>query len=148
MIILGEVAKNENLRKLIYYSDNNPLELSDVHVDSLFFKHLFPYPFDPSTIIDDCTQLRVWAPECTFKHRVIEDIDILFDVIISRNLNIIYVDGSPKLRAVEIMSEIIEIFNEKSIETIGMLRFTGFTHMTVNEKFDCYRLFTEMMNIS
>jgi len=147
--MLKEVTKNQDLCKLIYYNEDSPLDEIDIaNPNTLLLTSLFPYPFNPKATIEDCVQLRIWIPEAKFKNRVIENIDILFDIVMFKDLFLIYIDGDPKLRAYEIMAEITNIFNDKSIETIGMLHFDGFMHITVNDKFDCFRLPAKMMNLS
>ncbi|MED1665776.1 hypothetical protein [Brevibacillus laterosporus] len=146
--IILELIKNQRLCKLIHYNNENPLEQPDIlKPSSLIMKNIFPYPFDLETTDSDCVQLRISYPELNIKHRVIENTDVLFEVVMSKNLWSISTDSETALRPFEILSEILDQLADKSIEKVGRLNFLNARFVKYNSKFNGYELTAVMETI-
>ena len=148
IIALKQVENNQNLCKLIYYSDDDPLDQPDLELpaNKLFLESLFPYRFDPEVIIDDCTQLRVWYPRGDFING--ENINIsriYFSIVLAKSLYMIHVNNIPKVRPYSIIDEVYKTFHEKSLGTLGRIHFKNFILYSVNKQFDIFEIEAEMM---
>lgn len=147
VLILKEVLNIQNICKLLYYNQTNPLSQPNLILpaNNLMFNLVFPYPFNPDVTIQDCSQLRIYYPSGQLKNNeIVGDINLIFDIIVAKNLWLIN-DGDSKIRPYEIISELISYFSKNSINTVGRLHFERFNHLTVNEKFDALRLIANMI---
>lgn len=153
-LILDEICKNQRLCKLIYYSDTFPLEKPDITKTQMFSlqskdNKLFPLPF-PSGVeeYEDC-QLRVWFGGGKIKNRVIMDNFVVFQFIMNNNLAIIGDENrDPTIRYNEVISEILKTFENKSIETVGILHFSGYTYRDTRSKnYTLYEVPAKMMTL-
>lgn len=151
VLILEYMMNNQNLCKLINYDEKNPIEKTNLLLPAsgLLFTKLFPYPFNPEVIREDCTQINVWCPQGEFDDSgSISIADVVIDIVVAKSLFLINIDGRPKLRPYETMKEVIKTFKGQSIGTLGKLKFQSFMHITANELFDVFRLRTNMMMLS
>lgn len=142
IIVLKEILKHQNICKLLYYNNSTPLSQEDLTLpaNNLILKKIFPYPFDSEVVTEDCSQVRIWYPSGKFKGGGNININNIFiDIVVSKSLFLINIDGKEKIRPYEIMKEILQIFNS-DISTLGKLHFIDFFHLFVNEKFDMLRL--------
>ena len=146
ILIIKEIMKNEKLCKLIDNNNNTPLSNINPTTNLLNVK-IFPYSFDPEAVIEKQTQLRVFYPSGRIKNRVIEDTDICFDIVIHKDLHLIGIDNRSCLRELEIMSELLNTFEDKSISTLGIIKFTNFVSLNINREFDCFRVLGKIMTI-
>lgn len=148
--IIKEVLNNQNLCKLIYYNEKEPIaqeNISDAK-SVLFLKTILPYPFS-DTLTEDTSQLRIYYPGGQFNgNHTVEDTTLHFDIIIAKNLWLIKVDDEEKLRPYEILSEILNTFRDNRIVGVGKVQFDNFKHYVVNEKYDCLRLFARVITYS
>lgn len=149
VLILQEIVKYQNICKLLYYNTSTPLSSADLTLpaNNLILTKIFPYPFNINVVTEDCSQIHVYVPSGDFEdNRVIENINICFDIIVAKNLWLINNNGESLIRPYEIMKELINIFN-KSVSTVGRIYFKRFIHISVNDNFDCVRLIGEMMTL-
>jgi len=151
LLILNQIIRCQNLCKLIYYNQNNPLSQSDLTLpcNNLILTKIFPSPFNINTTLEDCVELRVYYLSGTFDSiGVVENIDIIFDIVCSKTKNLWLInDGSNSLiRPYEITKELINLFDQ-SLSTVGRLKFMRFNHLYVNDKFDCIRLIANMLTL-
>lgn len=149
VLILQEIVKNQNICKLLHYNTSTPLSSADITLpaNNLILNKIFPYPFNQNVILEDCSQIRVYVPNGYLENnRIIENTDICFDIIVAKNLWLINNNGQSLIRSYEIAKELVNIFN-KNVSTIGRLNFKKFIHISVNDKFDCIRLISEMMTL-
>lgn len=142
--IVLELLDNQNLCKLLYYKQNNPLEQTTIiDTNILLFDCLYPYPSNVDVTTESECQLHIYYPNGNFvNNQVIELNDIFFDIILAKTKDIYLINnnGTSAIRAYEIMKEILVSFYNQSIDTIGTIKFKKFVHIYVNEKFDCIRL--------
>jgi hypothetical protein len=106
---------------------------------------IFPFPFDPTAALEDCTQLRIYYPDGIFDGFNIAQTSLYFDIVIAKSLWLIKGDdGKSAIRPYLIMKELVNHFTNRSIGTIGKIKFTHFQHLNVNSKFDAIRLGADM----
>jgi predicted methyltransferase len=148
--MIDKVLENQSLCKYIFHDVDDPLAEADIpDTNVILFNRIFPYPFDPGIASDDQTQLRIYYPEGQFNETAVEEIEVYFDIVVAKeSLWLINRAGKKQIRPVRIMAEIVNMFNKKSIETIGQLEFSGFSHRYVNEKFDAYQVVARMTNFT
>lgn len=150
VVFLEEIIKNQDLCKLIKYDTYNPLSEEDLILpqDVLINERLFPVPLNPDILDDDCTQINVFYPRGDFDGSGVININALFvDIVVARSLYLINIDGKSKVRAYEIMKEIVKTFEGKSISTLGKLHFLSWVHIQANKKFEVIRLITDVMQV-
>jgi hypothetical protein len=147
IVILFQLLNNQNLCKLISYDSKSPLDELDLSLPmtDLLFTKMFPDFFNPDIVVDDCTQIYIHYPRGEFSDAGVVNItDIYIDIIEARNLRYINIDDVPKVRSLEIMKEIVNTFQQKSIGTLGELHFKGFIELVGNKQFNVLRLITDM----
>lgn len=151
IILLEEILKNQNICKLLTYNSENPfIEPNITNTSDLMFNKIFPFPFGLTTNTEEGVQLRVYYYNTILKHgEVIEDTKIFFDIVYSKTQKTILInDGTPKIRPLEIASELVSFLGNRAIDTAGKIHFEGIQqNMHVNEKFDCLRVIGNMMTI-
>lgn len=148
VLMLETLLTNDNIGKYLYYDLKNPLSQPSVsNVQSLLFSKIFPYPFDPSVTTNACSQIRVYYTDGDINDVVVERISITFDVVVAKSLWLTN-DGSPTIRPYEIIKEIVNTFDNKSIDTVGKLEFDSFRHVMLNDTFDIVQLTAEMVSYS
>lgn len=149
VLILNEIIQDKEIAKYLYYNQSNPLTQPDIPLPAknLMFKNVFPYPFDNAATVADGSQVRVYYPNGYFENReIISDTAIVFDIIVAKSLWLVN-DGSALLRPYEIMKNIVTLFSDRSVGTVGRINFNRFVHLTVNDKFDAIRLEAKMLTI-
>lgn len=148
---MQEIVNNQTICKYLNYNQSNPLTQVNLALpaNSLIMTKVFPFPFDTKTEEVDISHLRIYYPKGDFgSNQIIENTDLLFDIVVAKSKELWLVnDGSSLVRPYEIMKNIINHFDGKSISTVGRLKFKKFIHVSVNEKFDCVRLIAEMFTL-
>lgn len=149
ILLLQEILSNQELCKLIEHNTSNPYTEQDIETNQLMLKKVFPFPFNEEVKTQEGTQLRVYYPDIQIKgNQVIEKPLIFFDIICSKSNDIWLInDGQPKIRPYEIASELITHLSDRSIGTLGKVKFNRIPHVYINEKFDCVRVIGEIMTI-
>lgn len=139
---MKELTTSQNLAKLLTYQDtpySNP-NLSADELQGLILSKLFPYPFTLNTVPDDVCHIYVWNPYGTFKNgEVIEHNDFYWDIVCAKSLWLCNV-GYASIRPYEVMKEIIKIYNDRSISTLGRVHFTDWEHLIIDNQFSGIRL--------
>ncbi len=146
VLILKELIKNQNLLKYVMNDVRSPLTGVDFTLP--YYQiiggesgRLFPYPFDNTVEQVDCTNIRVFYPEGEIHEgQITAETYVCFDIIVAKSLWLIGDSQSSEIRPYKIMNEIVKTFRDISVDTVGRLRFTDFTHMSVNDKFQAIRL--------
>jgi hypothetical protein len=145
------VSNNRELAEYLIDSADNPLtDGTDVvqtvlnnDYNKLIMKYVKPFPFDDITETLQ-SEIRVFFHHGEMETKsVISNNILIFDILVPKVYWLIN-DGQPKIRAYEIMRNIINKFDDKSVGTIGQLNFTTFAHLMVNDKISGVRLFAEM----
>jgi hypothetical protein len=151
VLILKALINNQNLLKYVVYDETNPLDGVDLELPYVQIigeeGRMLPYPFDNTVEQVDCTNIRVYYPEGEIdESQVIAETYVCFDIIVAKSLWLISDGQSSDIRPYKIMNEIMKTFKDKSVDTVGRLKFTDFTHMSVNDKFHAIRL-NAVMNL-
>lgn len=145
VIIIEELIGIQKLSKYLIHNENNPQHQSDLFlpVKDLVGSKIFAFPFDPIATTTASSNIMVYYPNCEFQsNSVVALAPIYLDIVVAKSLWLIN-DGKPQIRPYMIMKEIMEHFNDISIDTLGKLHFHGFLHVNVNPQFDCIRLIAE-----
>jgi len=134
--IINRCLENNDLTKLIYYNQSNPL--SQPILDSpksLFMTKIFPFRYSGITT-DEQTQLRIYYPRTKIKDNIIESTSVYIDVICHNNLYLIKDQSDNTLiRPYKILTEFIRQFDNQQIDSIGTLKFEGVSHIPINESY-------------
>jgi hypothetical protein len=148
IIIINKALENQNIIKMVDSNSLNPFLEADVNFPkTLFMFKVFPYPFE-NAITDERTELRIYLSETGLNSGVIEDTDIFFDIITHKNLYLIKDSNNNTLiRTMRIAQEIINIFDDKSIETVGRLKFNRIINLPVDDNFQATRMIASMITI-
>lgn len=150
--IINTLIADEEFCKLIKYDIDTPLSqsaLTPTASKNLFLKRIFPYPHDNQNINEELTEIRVYFPECEFDNaEVNEDTKIVFDIVVHKNLFMIRDENSDMvLRPHMIAQNIVEMFKNKSIGTIGELHFKKMVTLKFDDNYQGSRLIAEMYTI-
>lgn len=146
VLILTEILNNQKICKYLMYNDSNPLSNPDItNPYGMMLKYVFPTPFDPELQNDDTSSIRVFYlhGDLEKEYPVGENMKLLFDIVVAK-VHWLINDGQPKIRPLEIMSELVNSMDNKVIGTVGKLHFLNFGYMAINNQFDGYRLVAEM----
>lgn len=147
-VILDKIISNDNLCKLLKYTDKDPLTqpVMDKPIE-LIYNNIYPYLYIPN--VDNEAKSFI-----TFNFRKIEKedeksiyiriSDIVFNVICHQSLQMIS-EGS---RVYAIMDELDKVFNNQYIKGIGKLRFDGSDMTMANDLFTGYYLRYKNSNFS
>jgi hypothetical protein len=149
--ILETASKSDNLCKYLYYNEKQPtVEPSLVDPSVLLFNQMYPMPFDPDIVTEDCSQLRVFYLDGNLQDNMtVTQLSVIFDIIVAKSLWLINeADGSSSIRPYSIMNEVLKQFRNKSIGTVGRLLFKSFRHLVVNKQFDGVRIVANMTGFS
>lgn len=151
--VIGELIKNQNICKYLYYNEDNPLEQSDLSLpmhDLVVVgnknRKIFPYPFNPNVSTDNCSQIRLFYDKGEFKGRTLEFNGLFIDIIVAKDLWLIRDVDSICIRPYEILSEIVSMFHDKDFGIGTKINFQDFGHVFVNDHFDCIRVITELLH--
>lgn len=144
--ILNEVLKNKDLIKMIYYNDKTPLKNEEViNSGSLINDLIFPTPFSGEVPKKELTNLRVFFPAGRVNKRVMLGSKVSFQIVIHKNLwNIRDREENQGLRPYEIMAEIVDQFEDKTICHMGVLHFSNFYYHHINSSWGVYTLEASM----
>lgn len=153
-IIMKELAKNQKIVKLLKYYDEDPLRHPDVALPakelySPFSKsdvrRIYPYPFSITLENENALNIRVYYPYGDIvANGARNDIELRFDIICAKNL---WLCRDEVVRPYDIMDAIINHFDDRSIDTLGTIRFKRFAHLSINNDSDGVRLIAEVMTV-
>lgn len=155
VLLLEEAFKNQNLMKLIYYGQRNPLDQADVTFSQMFDidnkgNKLSPIPYSNTVPMEQGCELRIWFPIGLLKNRAYANTDIVFQFIYHNEVALINIDGKSKMRHYEVLSEIINTFDSRTIGTLGALSFEGqqFRYFqTGSNDYGMYQITAKMMTL-
>jgi hypothetical protein len=148
-LMLEQILNSREITKYLTYNQKNPLSQVNTALpaNGLMFKNVFPYPFDSTATLEDCSQVRVYYSNGYLDTREItHNTQIVFDIIVAKSLWLVN-DGVSLVRPYEIMKHIVALFSDKSVGTLGKINFHRFVHLTVNDKFNAIRLEASMLTI-
>lgn len=109
---------------------------------------IFPYPFNADATVEDGSFIRVYFNDGEFnENEVIAESSIHIDIVVARSLWLMN-DGTESLiRPYEIMGRIISLIGKRSVGSPINIKFNGYQHLYVNDKFDAVRLYADYMSI-
>lgn len=146
--IMTRLISNQNLIKLLYYTDPNPLngkDLSKDEIDKLIFNKLIKIvprvgPLDNETNI---VTIRVMGGDRNIDNTDFRTINIAIDIFVPLTQWIIVGED---LRIFAIIGEIEKSLNGKNVTGIGKLEETGFELTLVTDEMSGYTIDFEVQN--
>lgn len=149
MVIVEEILKNEDLVKLLYYKDGDPLSGEAIgYTGSLVNSKIHITPFAGKVPKTEDINLRVFFPKGRVKKRVVLGARVSFQIVTHNNLwKMRDKDGKQCLRPYEVMAELVETFEDKSIGTLGVINFVDFRYHHIEGQWGVYTLEAEVMAI-
>lgn len=146
-VVMSELNKNQNFKKLIKYTSNEPLSEANVS-ETIIEKQLKPYPFSQDSVqqISEVV-VRAYISDAEIDNSgTITDYTIMFDVLVPVSMWIIKIKDEEDnvkrnyTRAFSIAEEISATFENKSKGTLGKLRIDSMIILQVNDNVAGYRI--------
>ena len=149
MILIDECLKNQDLVKLINYNEKNPLNQPTVaSSSSLVMKKIYPSPATLEVPVDQQVNLRIFFSNGILQNDEVLNSRLVFQVVLHNNLwNMVRKDGQKAVRAYDIMSKIVDIFEDRTIKTVGVIHFEGYSWQHINKDYSLYNLEATMTTI-
>lgn len=146
MKILETLLSSQDLCKLLYYTNDNPLEQPDIQdTTSLLFNKIYPYPFTPNVQDEATSIINVVLTNFRLnQNRSFKDGEICFNILC--HINLWKISGG--LRPYSILKEIDELFNGERIVGIGKLEYKNNGLLWANEKYCGYSLVYRINSIN
>jgi len=109
---------------------------------------IFPYPFNVEATTTDGAFIRVYYNDGEFNdNEVIAESQLHIDIVVARSMWLIN-DGKKSLvRPYEIMGRVIDQVGKRSVGSPIKIKFNGYQHLYVNDKFDAIRLYANYMSV-
>lgn len=153
--VVSTLSKNEMLGRLLTHDVSNPYDpslIKPLPSDLINLKStkakIFPYPFDPEATEYDGSFIRVYYSSGEFnENETIADSTLTIDVVCSKTLWLINNGRESVVRPYDIAGRVIDLVGKRSIGSTVQLKFTGYSHLYVNSKFDCIRLYADYMSV-
>lgn len=153
--VVSALAKNEMLGRILTHDVSNPYDLSlekpiakDLMNPNSSKAKIFPYPFDPEATELDGSFIRVYYNSGDFnENEVIAESKMNIDIIVSKTLWLINDGKKSIVRPYDIAGRVIDLVGKRSIGNLPKLKFDGYSHLYVNTRYDCIRLYAEYMSI-
>lgn len=157
--IMDRIASDEDIFKLLYFEDEKSLSynLNNLPKAKKAFdeKHIIkngsdsqrvkPYPFNSIAQEKHQCFIRIYFNQGSIdKGGFIAKNQINIDIIVSQGLWLTS-DPSKKLKLIRpyaIMSRLIDILESERMDRLP--KPTGYSHLTVNEKFECIRIYANL----
>lgn len=159
--IMDRLAEDEEIFKLLYFEDDVSLkyDLSEIpKAKNVFDKKLIikhgnenqrvkPYPFNPLAQQNHEAFIRIYFNQGAIdKGGYTARNQVNIDIIVSHGL---WLTSDPiqqlkLVRPYAIMSRVIDVLESENIDKLPVP--TGFTHLTVNEQFECIRLYANLIS--
>ena len=120
--ILNLIKSDQDLCKLLYYSEENPLEQPDItDTQELMFRNLFPLPKNPESIKEQRALLNVYFLDSqNYKiNKGFRYIYLAFDIMCHLEVWMIFDGVDSAIRPYYISNKIDEIFNNTVIEQVS-----------------------------
>lgn len=142
MLLIDEILENQDLLKLINYNSTRPLGEPDiVRTGALVMNKIIPAPVTQEVPLVEQTNLRVFFPYGHLKNRVVLDSTLVFQVVLHKNLwNIYRPNGEKAIRPYEIMNEIVNTFEDKTIKSLGVIHFKNYRYGDIDKDYGVYNL--------
>lgn len=145
MLLIDEILESERLVKLV---GQVTLEEGEINRGRLVNEKIFPVPFTGTVPQEQQTNLRVFFPSGVLNNRVVLDSQVVFQVVLHKDLwKVKDLDGNSVIRPYAIMDEIVKLFQDRSIGTLGVLHFKGYSYHALDKDYGMYNLEAEIMTI-
>jgi len=153
--IMFELTKNDGLAMLLINNESKPFDkpVSDSDKMNMIKPNsektkIFPYPFDTEATVTDGSFIRVYYNDGDFnENEVIAESQIHIDIICAKTLWLINDGTRSTIRPYEIMGRIIDKIGKRSLNSTIKLKFEGYQHLYINQKFDAIRLYASYMSV-
>jgi hypothetical protein len=138
MAVLIKLIESQDLCKLLYYTQTNPLDQPDISdTSTLLFDKIFPIPKIPDNQQTEGNLLTVIFDDIRLDNNIgFKDSIVSFNIIC--HINQWRIDGS--IRPYAIMNKIDEILNNQRVVGLGKMIFSRSRFGTINDMFMGYRL--------
>lgn len=153
IVLLEEIISDQTLAKLITNISSKPLESKDIeNTGTLINDVVFPVPYNTSVPQKQKTELRVFFPSGVLQNKEVLNTDIHFQILMHRDLWLIQTKNEKgtydkKVRPYEIMHRLVDIYENRSIATLGKVRFVGYTYKHVDKDYGMFTLVGQMMTL-
>lgn len=140
--IITRLQTNQNLLKLLYYTDKDPLnnpDLTDEQIKSLVFEKLIKVTprVGPKETATSLISLRVVTGQVNGQNDQIQDIDLAIEVFVPLTQWII---KDSNLRPFAIMGEILKSLNNKNVNGLGKIQGGDFALNFLTDEISCYEM--------
>jgi hypothetical protein len=146
--IMNRIYDNQNICKLLYYNQSNPLSQPDISDTSILYtdknnKKLFATPFSIHPDEKQKCSLTLILNKLSLDQntKYLRNVEIAFIICCHNKLwELNDNSGEIKLRPAEIMNELDLLFNRKSTTTLGRNHFNDANVLHFNENYSGYRV--------
>lgn len=143
-VIVSELDKNQNFKKLIKVDGDKPLQSPNI-AETIIERELKPYPFSQDNVqtVSKVVVRAYIADGEIDSSEVVTDYTVMFDILVPVSMWFIQVEIDGKMkkatRAFVIMEEIAKTFNGTK-GTLGELHIDSFIVLQVNDNVAGYRV--------
>ena len=140
--IITRLQTNQDLLKLLYYTDKDPLAQPDLTVEQIrseVFETLIKIipRIAPTETAKSIIAIRVISGEANLTNNEFRDIEINFEVFVPLTQWII---KDANLRPFRIMGEILKTLKGKTIDGLGKISGGDFALNFLTEEMSCYEM--------
>lgn len=140
--IVSRLQSNQNLLKLLYYSDKDPLNNTDLTSeqikDQIFEKLIKIVPrVGPKETAQSLISLRVVNGAINTENDQIQDVGLAIEVFVPLTQWII---KDSNLRPFAIMGEILKSLNNKNVNGLGKIQGGDFALNFLTDEISCYEM--------
>lgn len=140
--IVSRLQSNQNLLKLLYYSDKDPLSNSDLtaeQIKNLIFEKLIKIVprVGPKETAQSLISLRVVNGSINNENDQIQDVGLAIEVFVPLTQWII---KDSNLRPFAIMGEILKSLNNKNVNGLGKIQGGDFALNFLTDEISCYEM--------
>lgn len=153
IVILEEIISDQTLAKLISNNNSKPLDCNDIgNTGSLVMKNVYPLPYNNEVPQEQKVELRAFFPTGLLQNKEVLNTEIHFQILMHRDLWLIQTKDKngkyqKRIRPYDIMDRIVEVYEDRSIGTLGKLKFEGYTYTHIDKDYALYTLVASMMTL-
>lgn len=153
IVLLEEIISDQTLAKLISENSSKPLDAKDIqNTGALIMENVFPIPYNNEVPQEQKVELRVFFPNGMLQNKEVLNTDIHFQIVMHRDLWLIQSKGKDgkykkRVRPYDIMDRLVSLYEDRSIGTLGKLKFEGYTYSHIDKDYGMYTLVASMMTL-
>lgn len=153
IVLLEQIISDQTLAKLIKNNTSKPLDAIDIENTAILINDfIFPTPYNSDVPQVQKTELRVFFPNGVLQNKEVLNTDVCFQILMHRDLWLIQAKDDrnkyqKRIRPYEIMHRLVEIYENKSIGTLGKIKFVGYTYKHIDKDYGMYTLVGQMMTL-